>query len=162
MNRKRGTTTRGFTLIELVVSLALVGLMAMMALPLAELADRRQREAALREALRDIRTAIDHYRLAVDQGLIQRSVGSTGYPPSLAVLAQGVPNQLSATRERLVFLRRVPRDPFNTELSMPPEASWLLRSYASPADAPAPGDDVFDVLSHASGVGLNGVPYSEW
>jgi general secretion pathway protein G len=123
---------------------------------------QRQREAALREALREIRGAIDRYRLAVDQGLIQRRMSDPGYPPDLAVLVRGAPNQVSPTREPLVFLRRIPRDPFNADTRIPAENSWRLRSYASPHDAPTPGADVFDVLTHGKGVGLNGVPYSEW
>ena len=153
---------RGFTLIELVVTLALLGLMAAMVLPLAEVAVQRQHEQQLREALREIRTAIDRYRLASDQGLIQRKVGESGYPPDLQTLVTGVPNQTSPTKEPLFFLRRIPRDPFNTDGRLSAAATWGLRSSASSADAPSQGSDIFDVISSAKGNGLNGVPYSEW
>jgi len=147
---------------ELVVTLALLGMMAAMAAPLAEMGVQRQREQALREALREIRSGIDRYRLAADQGLVERRVGDSGYPPDLETLVAGVPNQKSASREPLFFLRRIPRDPFFEDENAPASATWVLRSSASPADRPAPGNDVFDVISAARGSGLNGVPYGEW
>lgn len=153
---------RGFTLIELVVTLALLGLIALMAQPLAELGIQRQRERELREALRDIRGAIDKYRQASDQGLIERKVGESGYPPDLESLVKGVPNQTSPSHDKLYFLRRVPRDPFNTNPQLAAAATWNLRSSTSSPDSPSPGSDVFDVISAAQGVGLNGVPYREW
>jgi general secretion pathway protein G len=151
----------GFTLMELIITLALLGVMAMLAAPLAELSVQRSREQGLRSALREIRTAIDRYKTAADQGFIQRKIGDSGYPPNLTVLVEGVPNQRSPKGERLFFLRRLPRDPFTPE-GTPAETSWGLRSYGSSPDAPTPGADVFDVYSHASGKGINGVPYEEW
>ncbi|MEY4747982.1 MAG: hypothetical protein RIQ60_196 [Pseudomonadota bacterium] len=146
---------------ELVVTLALLGLLATLAAPLAELEVQRTREAGLRQALREVRDAIDAYKRAADKGFIQRKVGDSGYPPSLRVLVEGVPNQKSANGEKFYFLRRVPRDPFAaTELSA--EDGWDLRSYSSSADAPSPGDDVYDVHSRSTGVGLNGLPYQRW
>ncbi|MFM2065632.1 MAG: hypothetical protein RLZZ584_541 [Pseudomonadota bacterium] len=153
--------SRGFTLMELVVTLGLLALLAMLAAPLAELEVQREREAALRSALHDMRDAIDRYKQAADKGLIQRKVGDSGYPPSLRVLVEGVPNQRSPTGEKFYFLRRVPRDPFAPPTALP-EDSWDLRSHASAADAPSPGDDVYDVHSRASGTGLNGLPYQRW
>ena len=158
----RRESSRGFTLMELVVTLALLGLLAMLAAPMAEVAVQRSREQALREALREIRGAIDRYKAAADRGAIERSIGDTGYPPSLQTLVDGVPNQKSPNKEMLYFLRRVPRDPFAPEAGPAAAQSWQLRSYVSPPDAPAPGADVYDVLSSASGNGLNGVPYREW
>ena len=152
----------GFSLMELVVTLSLLGVLALMVQPLAEATVQRQQEQALREALREIRTAIDRYRQASEQGLIKRKVGDSGYPPDLETLVVGVVNQTSPSGERLIFLRRVPRDPFNPDSRLSPNASWGLRSSTSPPDAPSPGADVFDVVSSAKGVGLNGVPYSEW
>ncbi|MBL8305634.1 MAG: type II secretion system protein [Rubrivivax sp.] len=155
------TLRRGVTLIELVVTLALLGLMAAMALPLAELTLQRSREAQLREALREIRVALDRYRSAADQGQIERRVGDSGYPSDLNLLVEGVPNVRSPKRERLYFLRRVPRDPF-APAELPAAATWGLRSYASAPDSPSAGSDVFDIYSRAEGVGLNGLPYREW
>lgn len=155
------TLRRGVTLIELVVTLALLGLMAAMAQPLAELTLQRSREAQLREALREIRVALDRYRSAADQGQIERRVGDSGYPSDLNLLVEGVPNVRSPKRERLYFLRRVPRDPF-APAELPAAATWGLRSYASAPDSPSAGSDVFDIYSRAEGVGLNGLPYREW
>lgn len=152
---------RGFTLIELVVTLALLGIMAMMAQPLAELTIRRQKEQQLRDALREIRGAIDRYKTASDQGLIMRKVGDSGYPPDLDTLVRGMPNQRSATGDRIFFLRRIPPDPFDTDHRQA-DGGWGLRSSTSPPDAPSAGNDVFDVVTSAKGVGLNGIPYSEW
>ena len=158
----RRRPSRGFTLMELVITLALLGLLAMVAAPLAELSVQRSREQALREALREIRGAIDRYKAAADRGLIERNLADTGYPPSLQALVDGVPNQKSPNKDMLYFLRRVPRDPFAEEPAAAAGQSWQLRSYASPAEAPAPGADVYDVSTRAAGTGLNGVPYREW
>ena len=133
----------------------------MLAAPLAELSVQRSREHELRLALRDIRTAIDRYKLAADTGLIERKLGDSGYPPNLHILVEGVSNLKSAKGEKLYFLRRLPRDPFMPE-GTPAEGGWGLRSYASKPDAPMEGDDVYDVYSRARGKGINGVPYSEW
>jgi len=152
----------GFTLIELVVTLALLGVLAMLAAPMTETAVQRSREQALRQALREIRDALDQYRRAADQGLITRRAGESGYPPSLAVLVTGVPNAQDPKGGRIYFLRRLPRDPLFADSSAPPETTWGQRAYASPADDPHAGDDVFDVYSSAAGTGLDGTPYREW
>ncbi len=151
---------RGFTLIELVVTLALLGVMALMAAPLAELSAQRAREQELRLALREIRSALDQYKAAADQGLIERKVGDSGYPPDLDTLVSGVRNQKSPGREPLYFLRRIPRDPL--AVGGGGDAGWGLRSYASSAADPAPGVDVFDVYTRAPGNGLDGRPYRDW
>ncbi|MEQ1686934.1 MAG: type II secretion system protein [Burkholderiaceae bacterium] len=153
---------RGFTLMELVVTLSLLGLMAMLAAPLAELSVQRAREQELRIALREIRLAIDHYKAASDQGLIERKVGDSGYPPDIDTLASGVRNQKSPGHEPMFFLRRIPRDPFAAAEGVPNSATWGLRSYASSAQSPSAGADVFDVHTRSTAVGLNGLPYREW
>ncbi len=153
---------RGFTLIELVVTLALLGVLAMLAAPLAETAVQRSREQALRASLREIRDAIDRYHDAVLQGRVVRNLGDSGYPPSLAVLVSGVPDAQDPKGGRLYFLRRLPRDPFFADARADAASSWGLRSYASPPDEPREGDDVYDVYSTAAGSGLDGTPYREW
>jgi general secretion pathway protein G len=161
----RGTaagTQRGFTLMELVVTLALLGLLAMLATPLAELSVQRAREQDLREGLREIRSALDRYRSAAELGLIERKLGESGYPPDLETLVAGVPNIKSPTRETLYFLRRVPRDPFAAPDIQPASATWGLRSYASSSQSPSAGADVFDVYTRSTGVGMNGLPYQDW
>ncbi len=153
---------RGFTLIELLVTVAIVSLLATMAIPVAELAARRSQEQELREALREIRAALDAYKRAGDEGRIARIADGSGYPPSLQVLVEGVADERSEQRRRLQFLRRMPRDPFSRDGSVPAEQTWGLRSYDSPHDAPSEGRDVYDVYSLAPGQGLNGRPYREW
>jgi general secretion pathway protein G len=152
---------RGFTLIELVIAVSIIGVLASVALPLTEVAVTRVKETELRRALRDIRTAIDAYKQAVDEGRIRRSLGETGYPGSLELLVQGAPDQRSPKGEMIYFLRRIPRDPF-ADTGVEGAGSWGKRSYASPPDAPREGDDVYDVYSRSSRVGLNGVRYRDW
>lgn len=154
--------SRGFTLVELVITVGIVGLLATAAFPLAEVAARRAKEQDLRLALRQIRDALDSYKAAYDQGRIERAVDETGYPPDLHVLVYGVEDARDPRRAMIYFLRRVPRDPFFPDASAPPEETWGLRSYRSPPDSPRPGEDVFDVYSMSPRVGLNGVPYREW
>lgn len=152
----------GFTLIELVVTVAILSVLASAIVPLAELAATRSKEMELRAALRSIRTAIDAYKRAADEGRVQRAADESGYPRTLDVLAQGVPDARSTTRQRIYFLRRVPRDPLADAAEQDPVKTWGLRSYESPPDAPEPGKDVFDVYSRSDARGLNGVPYREW
>jgi general secretion pathway protein G len=116
---------------------------------------QRGKEQELRRALREIREAIDAYKRATEEGAIERPLDKTGYPPTLAVLAEGAVDRRSPKGARIYFLRRVPNDPLSGE-------PWGLRSYASPPDAPKDGADVFDVYSKSDASGLNGVPYRQW
>jgi general secretion pathway protein G len=152
----------GFTLVEMLVTVAIVAILAMGAVPFAQLASQRVKESELRTALRQIREAIDAYKRAHDDGRITRRADVSGYPPSLETLAEGVPNAKPEGPRRIVFLRRVPRDPFHPDRAADPARTWGKRSYDSPWDAPREGADVFDVFSRADGTGLNGVPYRQW
>jgi len=152
----------GFTLVELVVTVAIVAVLASIGMPLAELALKRHREQELRTALRELRAAIDAYKLAADQGRIAKSVEQSGYPATLDVLVQGVEDRRSKTREMIYFLRRLPRDPTFPDAAVPAANTWGKRSYASPPDAPREGDDVYDIYSLSPGAGLNGVDYRYW
>ncbi len=160
--RARGFAARGFTLIELVITVAIVALLASVALPVSELAVQRTKEQELRRTLRQIREAIDLYKQAWDEGRIQKSVGDSGYPKKLEALAEGVDDQKSPKKEKIYILRRIPRDPLNADPTLSAAATWGKRSYASPPDDPKEGDDVFDVFSLAQGKGINGQPYRDW
>lgn len=159
LGRRRG---RGFTFIELLVTLGILAVLATVTLPVAELAAQRQKEQQLRLTLREVRTAIDAYKRAFDEGRISRRPDDTGYPPSLSVLVDGVVDQKDAKGRRMYFLRRVPADPMAPAGYSDPAQTWLLRSYASAADEPKAGDDVYDVISRSNAVGINGVPYRHW
>lgn len=153
---------RGFTLIELVVTLVIVGLLASAAAPLIELTVKRNREQDLRSALREIRTAIDAYKVATEQGRVRKTTLESGYPPTLAALVEGVPDARSPDKRLIVFLRRLPPDPTFPDASADAAATWGKRSYASPPDRPEEGEDVFDVYSRSDKAGLNGRPYRAW
>jgi general secretion pathway protein G len=146
---------KGFTLIELLIVVAIVALLASVAAPLAELGYQRGKEQELRHALREIREAIDAYKRSADEGKIERKADESGYPPSLAALVEGVAEKSSPEKTKIYFLRRIPKDPLTGE-------DWGLRSYASPANDPQPGKDVFDVYSRSDETGLNRIPYREW
>jgi len=144
---------KGFTFIELLITVAILALLASIALPLAEVTVQRNRESDLRRSLRDIREAIDSYKRLVDEGVIEKQADKSGYPPTLAALAEGATDK--RTGSRIFFLRRLPRDPITDQ-------EWGLRSYKSPASSPQEGEDVYDVYSRSGNTGLNGVPYREW
>jgi general secretion pathway protein G len=155
---------RGFTLIEMVIVVAIVGILASAAYPVANLVAQRARESELRIALRQMREAIDEYKRATEppNPRVAKSLEASGYPPRLDDLAQGVADKSSPKESYIYFLRRIPRDPMNPDTSLAPADTWGTRSYASPPDSPQEGADVFDVYSRSDKIGLNGVPYREW
>jgi general secretion pathway protein G len=153
---------KGFTYIELVVTVAIVAVLAAAALPLVEIGARRHKELELRESLREIRASLDKYKKAYDEGHIARRTNESGYPPTLQALVDGVEDAKSATKKRIYFMRRLPRDPFSHEPVSSAAETWSKRSYASAPDAPQEGEDVFDVYSRSRETGLNGVPYRNW
>ena len=161
MNRRQ----RGFTLIEMVVVLAIVAILATAAQPLFELTLRRAQEAALRAALRELRNAIDEHRAAVLQRRVAPAADGSPYPASLLSLVQGV-QVLDAqgqpiSTQRLYLLRRLPRDPF-ADARLPAHLGWGQRASTSPPDNPQAGDDVFDVHSLSPLGALDGSRYAGW
>lgn len=147
---------RGLTLIELVIAVAIVGILAGLALPMARVQIRRQKEVELRRALREMRTAIDRYKDAADRGLLQVKLGTEGYPPALETLVKGV--QLGGAPDRRVrFLRKIPVDP------MTGYPEWGMRSVQDSPDAGSwGGQNVFDVYSRSTATALDGTRYSDW
>ncbi len=156
---------KGFSYIELIVSVAILALLATAATPYLEKTIKREKEADLRRELRVIRTAIDQYKKAYDEGRITKVLGASGYPPNLEALVNGVPNITDPNKTKMRFLRRIPADPMyasSEEEQVVPSATWGKRSYDSEADNPREGVDVFDVYSLSEQNGLNGIPYREW
>ena len=153
---------RGFTLIELLVTLAIMALLGAMVVPVGQTVVQRRNEAALRTALREIRSSIDAYKRAADEGRIAKAAGATGYPAKLELLVDGVVDLRSPKKAKIYFMRRLPRDPFNGNPELSDAQTWGKRSYASEANEPREGDDVYDVVSTSGKVGLNGIPYSRW
>lgn len=152
----------GFTLIELVITVAIVAILASVAMPMVELTVQRNKEQELRLALRQIREAIDAYKRATDDGRVIKSADESGYPKSLEVLVEGIENDKDPNKAKIYFLRRLPRDPLSTDKDITPAETWGKRSYESSPEDPQEGEDIFDVYSLSGGTGLNGIPYRDW
>lgn len=152
----------GFSYIEVMVTLLIVSVLATIAVPAVENMVQRRKEGELREALREMRTAIDAYKAAADAGRVAKAEGESGYPRRLEDLVEGVEDAKDTKRPRIYFLRRLARDPFAVQADLTAAQTWGRRSYASPPNAPAAGEDVFDVYSQSRAIGLNGISYREW
>jgi general secretion pathway protein G len=160
--RAAGRPPRGFSLIELLITLAVVAVLAGVVVPVAQTALQRSKEQELRLALRELRGAIDLYKKASDEGRIRKSIADTGYPKNLQILVDGEEDLRDPKHRKIYFLRQIPRDPMHPDARVPEADTWSLRAYASEPDNPQPGEDVYDVHSKSSGIGLNGVPYRKW
>jgi general secretion pathway protein G len=154
------SSQRGFTFIELVVVTTILLILASTVMPLAQVTSQRQREAELRRALREMRTAVDRFKDAVDTGLIpttELEPANEGYPPDLETLVDGVAAANDASGRRLKFLRRVPVDPLTKS------TEWGLRSYQDDPDSSSWGrQNVFDVYTTSEGTALDGTKYRDW
>lgn len=150
----------GYTFVELIVVSTIILILASAIMPLARVTATRQREAELHRSLREIRTAIDKYKDAADNGQIGSldiKVGSEGYPPDLDALVEGVTVQNDATGRKLKFLRHVPVDP------MTHSTDWGMRSYQDEANSTRwGGQNVFDVHTTSSATALDGTKYKDW
>ena len=153
---------RGFSLVELLVVMGILGILALAIMPLGEAMVTAQKERELRRSLWEIRDAIDDYKRHVMRGAIAANPTDSGFPPTLSKLVSGVEDASAANGgRRWYFLRQIPRDPF-APTDLPAEQTWRLRSYASPPDRPAPGADVYDVRSSSDAIALDGTPYASW
>ena len=150
------TAGRGFTLIELVVAVAVLGVLAAVAMPLAQVTATRAREMELRRDLRQIRGGLDQFKAEYDKARANAtdarqefrkliSVDRTGYPLTLDEMVQ------------LKILRRIPRDP------MTEDGKWVTRSFSdNPESSLSDGRDVFDVSSASKMTALDGTHYDTW
>ncbi len=152
----------GFTLVELVVTVLIVAILATGAVPIAQVTIQRNKEIELKQALRQIREAIDLYKRAADEGKIMKSIDQTGYPPSLEVLEHGVKNQKDIKGKLMKFIRQVPRDPMSDDPDLRAEETWAKRCYASDADTPTEGADVYDIHSRSQKKAIDGTFYNTW
>jgi len=154
------SSERGYSFVELLVVTVILLILASAVVPLSQLTVQRQRESELRRALREIRTAIDSYKDAVDLGVIGGTnvdSESEGYPPNLDTLVEGVEAINDASEQKIRFLRRIPSDPITKS------TDWGLRSYQdSPTVTAWGGGNVYDVYSRARGTALDGTRYREW
>jgi len=143
----------GFTLMELVVAATIMAILTLMAVPLARITIQREREKELRQALWQMRDAIDRYKDAADRQAFQIKVDSQGYPPDLETLVKGVDVQGKKVR----FLRAIPMDP------MTKTKEWGLRSMQDDPDSDSwGGQNVFDVYTKSEGTALDGTKYKDW
>ncbi len=149
----RNRSQSGLTLVELIVTVAILAIIASAAVPLARFRAQRERERELRYDLWQMRDAIDHYKDAADRHAFITKMDSQGYPPDLDTLVKGV----DAQGKKLKFLRRIPVDP------MTGKAEWLLRSMQDEPNSDSwGGQNVFDVASKSKGTALDGTKYSDW
>jgi general secretion pathway protein G len=143
----------GFTLIELIVATTILAILCGMAVPLARVTIKREKERELRHGLWEMRDAIDRYKDAADRAAFQIKVGSEGYPPDLDTLVNGV----DVNGKKLKFLRRIPIDP------MTGGTDWGLRSMQDdPASDSWDGNNIFDVYTKSQGTALDGTKYKDW
>jgi general secretion pathway protein G len=151
---------RGYTFIELLIVTTILLVLASAVMPLAQVASQRQREAELRRTLREMRTAIDAFKNAVDLGLIpttELEPGNEGYPPTLDILVEGISAANDASGRQLRFLRRIPIDPTTGD------SDWGLRSYQDSSTSTTWGrENVYDVYTRSSGTALDGTNYTDW
>lgn len=154
---------RGFTIIELMVTLVILAVLASITMPMLKLTLQRNKEVRLTQHLIQIRNAIDDYKLASDQGRIKKNIDQSGYPPNLEILVQGVVDIKDPKKRIIKFLRRIPQDPMlDQDAPRLFTHDWGLRSYVSEIDNPKYEGDVYDVYSLSSLKSIKGVPYAQW
>ena len=153
----RAKSQKGLTLLEVLITIAVLLILAMATIPVARTAIKRQREFELRTSLRRMRNAIDQYKKYADQGLIKKEgLQGEGYPPDLETLVEGM-SIVGAIDKKVRFLRRIPKDP------MTHSDEWGLRSLQDDHDSTSwGGQNVFDVYTQSEAVALDGTEYNTW
>jgi general secretion pathway protein G len=147
---------RGYSMVELVMVVAMILILTAMAVPITRFTLTRQRELELRFALRTMRSAIDDYKKLSDQGLVPITLDTEGYPKKLEDLVEGV-ELVGQVKKKRKFLRKIPVDP------MTGKAEWGLRSYQDEPDSTSWGrQNVYDVYSLSRGTGLDKTKYKDW
>ena len=147
---------KGFTLIELIVTVTIVSILVGLALPLAKNSIKREKEVELRTALHQMREAIDKYKLASDMGQIQVTLGTEGYPEKLQLLVDGVA-MVGQVDKKLKLLRKIPIDPMTNS------TEWGMKAYQDDPTATSwGGQDVFDIYTKSNGVAMDGTKYHDW
>jgi general secretion pathway protein G len=145
---------RGFTLLELIIAATILSILTLMVIPISRVTVQREKEKRLRQALWEMRDAIDRYKDAADRGMFQTKVDSQNYPPDLDTLVKGVEGQAG---KKYRFLRSIPTDPMTNS------QDWGLRSMQDDADSDSwGGQNVFDVYTKSQGKGLDGTNYKDW
>ena len=153
LRRRQSGSQTGLTLVELIVTVAILAILASAAVPVVHFQAKREKERELRYDLWQMRDAIDKYKDAADKNMFQTKLDSDNYPPDLDTLVNGV----DAQGKKLRFLRRIPVDP------MTGKAEWGMRSVQDEADSDSwGGQNVFDVYSKSQGTALDGTKYADW
>ena len=151
----------GLTLIELVIAMAILAILAATVIPLSEVTVTRTKELELHRTLRNIRSAIDAYKVDYDKAVVEKkifvTVGESGYPEELEQLLEG--NDWGGLYPfKKKYLRRIPKDPFDRD-----NYGWGLRAYKDDADSTVwGGEDIYDVYSQSDAIALDGTYYREW
>jgi len=143
----------GFTLLELIIATMILLILTSMAVPLARVTIKREKERELRRDLWEMRDAIDRYKDAAEKNAFQTKVGTQNYPPDLETLVKG--EQVQGKKIR--FLRKIPVDPMTNS------TEWGMRSMQDDPDSDSwGGQNVFDVFTKSQGTGLDGSKYKDW
>ncbi len=152
---------KGFTLVEMLVTLTILSILALAAMPLAKVAIKREKEITLHRSLRTLREAIDAFKKLADEKKFEFDEDTEGYPPDLEALVNGIEIKITEKDEEKVkiikFLRRIPKDPMMNSLE------WGLRSYQDDADSNVwGGENIYDVYTRSAGTALDGTKYRDW
>lgn len=163
--RAKSGRRRGYTLLEALLATTVLLVLAGAVMPTAKHFAICKKEMELRQALREIRWALETYHWSATAGLIRQEGQAPFWPESLKILVEGVPGAgpWAGPDSKIRFLRSIPRDPFNVEGEEHDGSGWRFRSPHDRRDSVSWGrDKVFDVYSGSAGRALNGSYYRDW